>query len=202
MRKHLIIISALTVLVASGVFGYILTDKNKPQPAQAQETTKLETFKDESGKVSLELPDNYDAVAINSTPADDSKSSVVLQLQRSGPQAFVIVQHDTGVATAAAMVRQSVLEYMENTIRQYYPTRYGSTYKSEHLERTKINNKDAIEHTYTYADKDGNPNKVRLLAILWSQDEVYNIILQSHASNFEAVKNDIDAALISFEAPL
>lgn len=201
MKKRFIILSTLVVLVAACGLAYTLTIGDKSPPAEAQESAKLKIFKDEFGKVSLTLPDKYEVVPINSAPADGSKSSVVLQLQRSAPQAFVIVQHDTGVGTAAAMARQNILEYMENTIRQFYPVRYGSSYKSESLERTKADGKEAIEHIYTYTDKDGNPNKVKLLAILWSQDEVYNIILQSHASNFESIKEDIESAKTTFEAP-
>ncbi len=115
-----------------------------------------------------------------------------MQLEKSNPQSFVIVQHDTGLSGPAALLHQSTLEYVETTIRQYYPVRYGSSYKSESLERTRVNEHDAVEHIYTYIDKDGRPNKVRLLTIIWSGDETYNIILQSSEVNFEAIKNDIN----------
>lgn len=203
MKKFLLTLILIIVLIAGIAVGYKLaSDKNDSDLTHEAQNNSLETelFKDNKTGLEFSLPVGYKTVEIGENKSTTNpNSSVVMQLERTDPQSFVIVQHDKGIGTAASLAKQSPLEYLETTVRQFYPLRYGSSYKSESLERTKVGDKDAIEHIYSYIDKDGNPNKVRLLAIIWSSDETYNIILQSHASNFETVKDDMNTIKDSFK---
>lgn len=193
------------ILLVTGIsLGYKLARHESTKPAEEQRATTVQTepFKDPKGQVELSLPIGYKTVSVtrSSKSLNNSNSSVVMQLERSDPQSFVIVQHDTNLSSPAALLHQNILEYVETTIRQYYPVRYGSSYKSESLERTKVGSYEAVEHVYSYIDKDNKPNKVRLLVVIFSNDETYNVILQSSETNFEAIKNDLESVKATFKA--
>jgi hypothetical protein len=202
MRKGIIGVLGTAVVVAAIIgVGYKLTGPKNDVAEARHQTAQTAVFKDAKSSVELKLPSTYQSVPVNQTAAlANSKTSTVMQLQRSNPQAFVIVQHDTGLSGPAALLHENTLEYVETTIRQFYPVRYGASYKSESLTRGKVGSHDAIEHVYSFTDKDGKPNKVHLTVIIQSDDDTYNIILQSHAHNFEAVKDDLDVAKNSFKA--
>ena len=202
MKKGFLVLFFVLLMTGIGV-GYKLLTRSPAAPAETQkETVEIKTFHDYKSGVELSLPIVYKSLALDNQPKtlDNSKTSILMQLEQSNPQSFVIVQHDTGLSGPAALSHQSTLEYLENTIRQFYPVRYGSSYKSESLERTKVRDHDAVEHVYTYTDKDGKPNKVKLLTIVWSNDETYNVILQSSEANFEAIKDDLDSVKTTFKA--
>lgn len=202
MKKGFIVLLAFALLVIGIGISYKLATQDSTRPSEElKETIQTETYKDTKSGVEFSLPFGYKTVDVNrnSKSLSSTNNSVVMQLEKSNPQSFVIVQHDTGLSGPAALLHQSILEYVETTIRQYYPVRYGSSYKSESLERTKVNDHDAVEHVYAYTDKDGKPNKVRLLVVIWSGDETYNIILQSSEANFESIKNDIDSVKDTFK---
>ena len=203
--RRIYIPTSMTVLLLVAIFGYKLINNNSEPNSSDTTVSAVQTqlYRESKSGVELALPLEYEMVNLTPTGSDEEnkKSKIVMRLQRSDPQSFVVVQHDTGLAGPAAMLRQNPAEYVENTIRQFYPVRYGSSYKSEGIKRTKVVDRDAIEHTYSYTDKDAKPNKVRLLSIIWSPDETYNIILQSHADNFERVEDDLDAVKTSFKVP-
>lgn len=205
MRRRIYIPILIAGLLLVAGLGYKLINNTSESAGSDTVVSAVQTrlYREPESRAELVLPVEYEMVKM--PPAgnneEDKNSKVVMRLQRTEPQSFVIVQHDTGLASPAAMLRQNPTEYVENTIRQFYSVRYGSSYKSEGIKRTKVGDRDAIEHVYSYTDKDGKPNKVRLLAIIWSPDETYNIILQSHTDNFERVKGDLDTVRTTFKAP-
>lgn len=191
-----LLITILAIAVFFLIYKAIILKPDPSANTGGQEVVETEMFYQKN--VGLSLPKGYEVVDIDKKN-DNLKNEVIMQLKRTDPQSFVIVQRNKGVSTASSLARMNPLEYIESTIRQFYPVRYGASYQSESLERVRLGEKDAVEHIYSYTDKDGKPNKVRLLSIVWSDDETYNIILQSSETNFETIKNDMNYIKSTFK---
>lgn len=183
LRKLLVTVLVLAILVL-GLVGFFYF----------RHQASLAIFYDQSIGVSFAYDKGYQqhpAYVNDSTEIDP----YTFYFQRNDPQAFLTVKYETGLAMPANILSMRVIDYVQYEMEQFFPVRYGPTYKSISTGVLKVAGKDAAENVFAYTDADGRPNEVRLVVIVWDNNSAYYFFEQSHQTLFDKIKGDLDPIL-------
>lgn len=122
-------------------------------------------------------------------------NSLTKSLERAKPQVFLTIKYEKGLSGPANLSRRSLVDHIQAEIDQFFPVRYGKSYKAISLNKRDVADKKSVEHVFTYNDKDGAVVKARLVAVPWDSDSAYYFIVQGHESLYDVVSQDLDTVL-------
>ena len=145
--------------------------------------TSRKLYQDQTLGVSFSFDKHY-----QETPSDDPQ---IKYFERTDPQGFLMVKYESGLRGIASRLGRTIQDHIYLEIQQFYPVRYGESYKSVSLKKTTIIGREAVEHIFTYTDKDGKPNEVKLVAIVFDTDSAYYFVEQAHETLFDVIKEDL-----------
>lgn len=189
MKRWLIISLAVVVVLAATLAGLTYRENQKHKKADNSQPTQA--FEDISLGVKFLMHASYEE---KPAPAPLTKS-----FERSRPQVFLTIKYEKGLSGPANLSRRSLIDHIEAEIDQFFPVRYGKSYKSASLNKRDVASKKSVEHVFTYNDKDGAVVKARLVAVPWDSDSAYYFIVQGHESLYDVVSRDLDTVLGSLD---
>lgn len=189
MKKWLIIGLAV-VLLGATLAGLTYRENQKLQRQKAEgKFEPTQTFEDESLGVQFSMHASYKE---KPAPTPLTKS-----FERSRPQVFLTVKYERGLSGPANLSRRSLVDHIQAEIDQFFPVRYGKSYKAISLNKRDVADKKSVEHVFTYNDKDGAVVKARLVAVPWDSDSAYYFISQGHERLYDRINSDLNVVLDS-----
>lgn len=194
-RKSVILLVFALFLIVGGVSAYLMTSKNE-EPETTQSTKR--TISDDELGISFSLPNSYEQRSDTPPAAGQKGAKSSINFEQESPQGLLTFRYESGLALAANAARMPLIDYIQSNLQQFFPSRYKD-YKPISLSKTEVAGNDAIDHTFSYSDQDGNKVISRLVVVPSGNDSAYYIILQASESNFESVKKDMDGIKSSFK---
>lgn len=198
MTKKIILLAAVLLVVAGGV---VVVKQLWLTPDKHSKTTrvepKLKNVKVSELGVTFSIPVTYQRRANTSTQLVQTDIKPAINFERTSPQGLFTIRSESGLAIAANALKSSLIDYIDTSIRQFFPVRYKN-YKSISLERIKVHGFDAIQHRYTYTDQDGKQVYVRLIVVPSGNNTAFYLILQASQVNYPKVQADLDWVRDSF----
>lgn len=197
-RRWLIVVGfiGLFALIGGGFWLFSRDESSNSSSIQSSQVNK--TVVDKQLGVSFSIPATYQSRADTPAQLGQKDPKPAKNFMQVSPQGLFTVRTESGLALAANATKQSLIDYMQNSVIQFFPSRYKD-YKSISLVRTKVAGYDSIEHVYSYTDQDGHKVIARIVIVPYGNDSAYYLILQASESNYDSVKNDLDIIKNSFK---
>jgi len=187
-RRQLVWLTGLIVIL----FGTLWFVHNQ---GSRQSTPGNTPFADSQSGLSASLPSAYQPYSSNGAPS----TGLIRNYLRTKPSAYLTFRHDDGLGSVTRLLRRGTLEHIESEIANFFPTKYGSSYKSLETKHVQVAGRESIQHEFTYTSSSHEDLHVRLLAIPYSDDVAYYVILQVALADFDQVARDLDVIKASLQ---
>lgn len=161
------------------------------QATKSADAATMPVQSQEAG-LTVNIPASYSSYESNQSNADPSAKNLVGNYVRSNPTAYLTIRYDTGLMAVTNLLRRGTLEHIEAEIGSLFPSKYGSSYKAIETKHTQVADRESIEHVFSYTSSSGQTLQTRLIAIPFSADVAYYLILQSAPADFTIVQPDLD----------
>jgi hypothetical protein len=184
---------ALAVLISVAVVSGIIVIRSDDKAPSSSSASSAHTTHIRDDATGTELDYNHKLVSAKQLTVEDTEDKFIVSLSdkpgSSTKPLLLTVRYEDGLATAAAITKQSVLDHLENSSKLALPQKDG--YKLESMERIEIAGKEAIQIVFTYNAVIGTPTKQQLLIIPIDSDRAVYIAQQAKVEDYDSVNAEI-----------
>lgn len=128
-----------------------------------------------------------------------SDAGFIANYIRTNPAGFLTLRYDTGLTAVTNLLHRGMIEHIEAEIAQFFPVKYGSSYRSIATTHIQVAGHESIDHRFSYTTANGKQFMVRLIAVPYTNDVAYYLLLQAAPDQFDAIQSDLDPIKDSLE---
>lgn len=177
----------LVLIVLVSVWWFI---HNRRDGNQVAATTTVIT--DAAAGLRISIPSVYRPYSSNQSNPALPEKGLIGNYVRTSPAVYLTLRYDTGLTAVTNLLHRGTLEHIEAEIAQFFPVKYGSSYRSIATTHLQVAGHESIDHRFSYKTVSGQDLNVRLIAIPFSGDAAYYLILQAAPADFESIQADLD----------